>query len=191
VNRIRGEFRTDINTRTAQMKSALKGLLTAQQLEDYGDMPEPERSRWKHWHQWYQWSTLDRIDALVVAGLLVSGGLLLIGLFTRFACVLGALLLLMFYLPTMPLLGIPETFRAEGYPFINKNLIEMLALLTIATTRSGYWVGLDGLAQFLNPFRWGRSRPETHGRYPEVVAMAGGQGRSVPVTPKKASTREI
>ena len=42
--------------------------------------------------------------------------------------------------------GWPESPRAEGhYLWINKNVIEMLALLTLATTRSGRWVGLDGL----------------------------------------------
>ena len=39
---------------------------------------------------------------------------------------------------------------------INKNLIEMLALLTLATTLSGRWLGLDGLLQFFNPRRWRR-----------------------------------
>jgi hypothetical protein len=42
----------------------------------------------------------------------------------------------------------------EGhYYFVNKNLIEMLALLVLATTRSGCWLGLDGLLHRLNPWR--------------------------------------
>jgi hypothetical protein len=45
-----------------------------------------------------------------------------------------------------PLPGLPENPRAEGhYLFINKNTIEMLALLVLATTRSGSWLGLDAL----------------------------------------------
>ena len=35
--------------------------------------------------------------------------------------------------------------------FINKNLIEMIALLALATTRSGEWVGLDGLKRWFRP----------------------------------------
>jgi hypothetical protein len=34
----------------------------------------------------------------------------------------------------------------------------MLALLTLATTRSGRWAGLDALLYYLNPFR--KKRPE-------------------------------
>ena len=51
----------------------------------------------------------------------------------------------MLYLTMMPLPGWPEPARTEGhYLFVNKNLIEMLALLVLATTRSGRWLGLDG-----------------------------------------------
>jgi len=68
--------------------------------------------------------------------------------------VAGALFLLLFFLAMPPFPGWPENPRAEGhYLFINKNIIEMLALLALATTRSGRWVGLDGLVQFLSPRR--------------------------------------
>ena len=86
--------------------------------------------------------------------------MLLLGLVTRLACVAGAAFLLMFFLAMPPLPGWPEGPRTEGhYLFINKNVIEMLALLVLATTRSGRWCGLDGLVQFLNPWRW-RKAPE-------------------------------
>src|SRR5262249_7099628 len=133
ANQIRNDLRADLNSRNTQMKSALKEVLRPEQLLDYGDIKDPSGSRWKHYDRWRDWTLLDWTDALVVVGLLASGGLLLVGLFSRFACVLGAVLLLMFYLPAMPLWGIPESLRNEGYPFINKNIIEMLALLTLAT----------------------------------------------------------
>jgi len=61
----------------------------------------------------------------------------------------------MFFLAMPPLPGWPDSPRAEGhYLFINKNIIEMLALLTLATTASGRWVGLDGLIQVLCPCGW-------------------------------------
>ena len=61
-------------------------------------------------------------------------------------------------MPALPWL--PLNPRAEGdYLFINKNLIELIALLTLATTQSGKWFGLDGFVQFLNPFRWRRRAP--------------------------------
>jgi len=86
-------------------------------------------------------------------GLVTVGLCLLAGVLTRLACVGGAAFLLMFFLAMPPLPGWPESPRAEGhYLFLNKNIIEMLALLALATTRSGRWAGLDGLLQFLNPF---------------------------------------
>jgi hypothetical protein len=52
-----------------------------------------------------------------------------------------------------PFPGLPDNPKAEGhYLFINKNIIEMLALLALATTTSGRWVGLDGLVRAVNPF---------------------------------------
>ena len=56
-------------------------------------------------------------------------------------------------MPALPWL--PESPKAEGhYVFINKNLIETLALLTLATTRSGWWAGVDGLLYCLAPWHW-------------------------------------
>ncbi len=104
-----------------------------------------------------QWKLLDWGDFAVKWGLLIVGGCLLAGFFTRTACVLGALYLLMFYLAMPALPGWPESPRAEGhYLFINKNIIEMLALLALATFRTGKWVGLDGLLGLL----WARRSVE-------------------------------
>jgi uncharacterized membrane protein YphA (DoxX/SURF4 family) len=104
---------------------------------------------------WADWTQQEWLDWLVAFGLCAVGACLLLGLMTRSACVGGALLLLMFYV-TMPALpGVPDNPRAEGhYLFINKNVIEMLALLALATTASGRWAGLDGLVRVLNPVRW-------------------------------------
>ena len=63
---------------------------------------------------------------------------------SRPACVAGALFLLLVYLSMPPFPGLPDNLKAEGHYFIvNKNLIEMLALLTLSTTFSGRWLGLD------------------------------------------------
>jgi uncharacterized membrane protein YphA (DoxX/SURF4 family) len=96
-----------------------------------------------------QWQLIDWSDRIVKYGLIAVGVCLLVGLLTRTACVIGAGFMLLFYVSMPPLLGLPANPRAEGhYLFINKNFIEMLALLALATTRSGRWVGLDGLLQF-------------------------------------------
>src|SRR5262249_11369148 len=106
------------------------------------------------------WNMLDWSDFFVKWGITLTGAFLLLGLLTRTACVVGAYLLLMFFLAMPPLPGSPESPRAEGhYFFINKNIIEMLALLTLATTWSGRWAGLDGLLQLLRRGRW-QNAPE-------------------------------
>jgi uncharacterized membrane protein YphA (DoxX/SURF4 family) len=108
------------------------------------------------------WSMLDWSDFFVKWGITLTGVFLLAGLLTRTACVVGAGLLLMFFLAMPPLPGWPESPRAEGhYLFVNKNIVEMLALLTLATTRSGRWAGLDGLLQFLRPRRWQDAPPSS------------------------------
>jgi uncharacterized membrane protein YphA (DoxX/SURF4 family) len=105
------------------------------------------------------WRMLDWSDAMVKYGITIVGLCLLAGLLTRTACVIGALYLLMFFLAMPPLPGWPESPRVEGhYLFINKNIIEMLALLALATTRSGRWAGLDGLVQFFRPAAWRAER---------------------------------
>src|SRR5262249_32436886 len=97
-----------------------------------------------------KWGLLGWADFLVAWGLTIIGACLLLGLFSRTACVAGALLVLSFYLAMPPWPGLPENPRAEGhYLIVNKNIIEMLALLALATTASGKWAGLDGLFRFL------------------------------------------
>ena len=107
------------------------------------------------------WSRLDWADFLVKWGLLFVGIFLIAGLLTRTTCVVAALFLLSFFLAMPPLPGLPESPRAEGhYLYINKNVIEMLALLALATTRSGRWAGLDGLLQLFRPRAWQVPPPE-------------------------------
>jgi len=98
---------------------------------------------------------LQTLDKMVAWGTLLIGACLLLGLFSRTACLGGAAFLLMLYLAMPPFPWLPDPPRPlEGhYLFVSKNLIEMIALLTLATTRSGRWAGLDALVQFLNPWR--------------------------------------
>jgi uncharacterized membrane protein YphA (DoxX/SURF4 family) len=102
---------------------------------------------------------LDRSDAVVKWSLIVVGIGLIAGCFTRLAALAGAALLLSFYLAMPALPYLPESPKAEGhYVYINKNIIEMIALLALVFLPTGRWAGLDGLLQFLNPFRW--SKPQ-------------------------------
>ncbi|MCS6976952.1 MAG: hypothetical protein NZM31_08105 [Gemmatales bacterium] len=143
VRRLRSELQADLDSQFAAMRSALENTLSGEQ-KAAGMPDQPSPSNWK----------LAVADGVMRWGLLVVGLCLLFGLLTRPAAWIGAVLLFLIYLAMPPLPGVPENPRAEGnYLFVDKNLIEILALLVIASTRSGEWFGLDGLLRFLNPFR--------------------------------------
>ncbi|MBY0523135.1 MAG: DoxX family protein [Gemmataceae bacterium] len=163
ANRVLVDLRKDMDSRTKDMQKELQSVLTAEQKERAGPLAPSAPLHWR------QWTEREWADAIVRYGLTAVGLCLLLGLFTRLACVGGAVFLLMFTLALPALPGLPANPRAEGtYLFINKNIIEMLALLALATTYSGCWVGLDGLVQFLNPFRWRKSPSR-----PAVIRDAG------------------
>ncbi|MDM8004812.1 MAG: DoxX family protein [Phycisphaerae bacterium] len=77
--------------------------------------------------------------------LTIVGVCLILGLFTRLACLGAAGLLAMYYFAMPPLPGVPEGPSEGHYLVINKNLIELVTVLMLATTRVGRWGGLDGL----------------------------------------------
>jgi uncharacterized membrane protein YphA (DoxX/SURF4 family) len=145
VSRIRNELSQGLDGYTKEMKESLRDVLTPEQAQK---PPLPDTTK----PGWMSMTRLDWVDFLVRWSLTIIGACVLLGFFTRLNCVAGALLLLSFYLAVPPLPGLPELFRAEGYPYINKNIVELLALLTLATTRSGRWAGIDGLLYYLNPF---------------------------------------
>lgn len=89
----------------------------------------------------------DKLTAWVITGI---GAGLLLGLFTPICCLAGVGFLAMTWLinPTVPWLSLPP--MTEGNPlFINKNIIEALALLVIAVHPTGRWLGLDALWTWL------------------------------------------
>lgn len=87
--------------------------------------------------------TMDTVTMwfLVGVGACIMGGLL-----TRIACVLAAGFLVMTYLAHPPFPWYPLPPNTEGNPvFINKNVIEAIALLAVASFPTGRWLGLDAL----------------------------------------------
>jgi uncharacterized membrane protein YphA (DoxX/SURF4 family) len=99
----------------------------------------------------------DGVNALTIWSLTGLGVLLIAGLFTRFAAVAGAGMLLSFYLVSPPWPGIPEMPGPEHSMIVNKNFIEALALLAIAVLPTGIWFGVDGM--FRRAFRSPSNRP--------------------------------
>jgi uncharacterized membrane protein YphA (DoxX/SURF4 family) len=134
---IRTELEGELDNRTDLMKKALRELLTYEQRR-MADPPAPAVEQAKGW------AMLPWIDGTVKWALLIIGACLLAGLFSRSACVAGAALLTLFYVSMPALPGLPDSPMTEGhYLLINKNLIELLALAMLATTRPGERYGLD------------------------------------------------
>jgi uncharacterized membrane protein YphA (DoxX/SURF4 family) len=100
------------------------------------------------------------VDFLTRWGLMVVGGCILIGLFTRTACWLAALFLLTTYLAMPAFPWSPTLGPSEGqYLFVNKNAVEMFALCALGCLRTGRWFGADGLLYGLWGLMFG-SEPE-------------------------------
>lgn len=87
-----------------------------------------------------------RMDIVTMWFLVAVGGMIMAGLFTRLACVLAAGFLVTTYLNHPPFPWFPLPPGTEGNPvFVNKNVIECLALLALASMPTGRWLGLDAL----------------------------------------------
>lgn len=132
-----------IRTLDADLKKDAQALLSLEQL-NRGQAPAA-------------WSPQRTADWLTIAGLTCLGLLLIAGLFTRFSAAMAAFMLFSFYMAMPPLPGYPEAPGPEHSLIVNKNLIEVIALLAIAALPTGYWFGLDGL---LHKLLFGRRRSE-------------------------------
>ena len=90
-------------------------------------------------------AVINWTDGLNVAALIIVGLTLTLGLFERIGAVIGIGLLAMYYLahPSFPWF---EQINTEGnYWFVNKNLIEMAALLVIYQLPTAGYFGLKRL----------------------------------------------
>jgi thiosulfate dehydrogenase [quinone] large subunit len=85
------------------------------------------------------------LDIAIPVGLLLVGLSLILGLFTQIGCVGAAVFLTMFYVSAIPLAGMPQPGAEGTYLLVNKNLIELAAVLVVAAFRTGTIAGLDVL----------------------------------------------
>jgi thiosulfate dehydrogenase (quinone) large subunit len=103
----------------------------------------------------FRWLTtrpdlLANADLITMWVLTIVGVCLMLGLFTRLASVIGIGFLLMFYLAAPPWIGYFYAIPSEGsYLLVNKNLVELAALVVILLTGSGRFAGLDRILRRL------------------------------------------
>lgn len=76
-------------------------------------------------------SIISTIDILNIGGLIFVGLTLLLGFKVRWGCMAGIALLALYYLAHPPFPGLPQGPAEGSYWIVNKNLIEMAALLVI------------------------------------------------------------
>lgn len=76
-------------------------------------------------------SVIRIVDTLNIVGLLGVGAALLLGLKIRWAAIGGILLLAFYYLAHPPLPGFDHGFTEGSYWMVNKNLIELAALVVL------------------------------------------------------------
>jgi len=138
VEELRRSLAADLKGQTDRMKAGLEEMLTEPQ-KSVTIPKSPEAATFI--------KTLDLVTICVITG---AGAMLLIGLFTRLACVLAAGFLLLTFLSAPPFPWLPLPPATEGNPiYVNKNLIEFMALLALAGTASGRWLGIDGLLHWM------------------------------------------
>jgi thiosulfate dehydrogenase [quinone] large subunit len=90
-------------------------------------------------------SMVGTIDWLNIAGLVAVGVSLLIGIKVRWGCIAGILLLALYYLAHPPFPGLPQGPAEGSYWIVNKNLIEIAALLVVYQFPLATAFGLESL----------------------------------------------
>ncbi len=129
IQSLRAEVTAPVKALESELQDAASKLLS---LDQMNNSPETK-----------PWTMLKVVDVSTMAGLTVLGLLLLFGFFTRFAAVAAAFMLFNFYLAMPPFPGVPDMPGPEHSFIVNKNLIEIIALLAIAALPTGYWFGID------------------------------------------------
>jgi thiosulfate dehydrogenase [quinone] large subunit len=89
--------------------------------------------------------TMHAVDPIVPLGLLFVGLSLMLGVLTQIGCVGAMTFLAMFYLSQPPFAGMPQTGAEGTYLLVSKNLIELVAVMTVMAFRTGAIAGLDQL----------------------------------------------
>lgn len=83
------------------------------------------------------------VDLLVPLGLLAVGLSLMLGLFTQVGAWGAACFLTLFYLASIPTTGVPMPNAEGAYLLVNKTLVELAAVIVVATFHTGEIAGLD------------------------------------------------
>jgi uncharacterized membrane protein YphA (DoxX/SURF4 family) len=144
VSHMQVEFKAQSDALRAQLGAPLLGADRAK-----GYVSDKDDGRWL-WVVPKSWTLINLIDWSTRWFLLVVGVFLMVGLFSRLSCFAAVVFLLLTVLTQPSLPWVPTPPNSEGnYLVINKNVIELVALLVLMTTRSGRWFGLDAILSWM------------------------------------------
>ncbi len=159
-----------VNEPLSELSAQAQSLATLEQLAA-GPLPRPaEPGAW--------------IDGTIRWGLTGIGLCLVLGLFTPVAAIAAALQLAVFYLASPPWPHLPATAVGGHYLYVDRNLIEMIAVLAIASTATGRWLGLDGLLE-----KWWRRRRVRAGAPKAAPEETAPEGSATLPPPELATPR--
>ncbi|HQK37035.1 MAG TPA: DoxX family membrane protein [Bacteroidales bacterium] len=89
-------------------------------------------------------NVLQVVDFLNMYGLIAIGLGLILGCFTRIATIAGIVLLALYYLSHIPFIGASYALPSDGsYLWVDKTLIELVALAVLYVLPTGRHIGLD------------------------------------------------
>lgn len=140
ISKGRKELSDEYDSQKGAFNSELQKLLTNEQ-KSVVLPPIQKKMGFIHW-----------INLMTIFGITAIGAGLFLGLFTRIACLggIGFLAMTYFTIPPFPWLPVPP-LNEGNYVFVNKNLVEMFAMIVLVTTNSGRWFGLDAILANLLP----------------------------------------
>ncbi len=86
---------------------------------------------------------VSAVDITMSWGLTLIGIALILGLFTRLVSVAAAFFLIMFYLSNPPWIGVQFMAGEGSYMIVNKNLVELAAVMVLLVFPTGVIWGFD------------------------------------------------
>jgi len=141
-----------------------------------------ENSRWI-FADFFHWmaanpAVLRVVDLLNIWGLTLIGLALILGVVTRLASFCGICLLGIYYIANPPFIGIDFGIPTEGhYLFVNKNLIEMMALVIFIVFPARSLLGLDRIILFVKGMRTAKAPSEQQSNQEDEALTNAGLNR--------------
>lgn len=108
-------------------------------------------------------AALQVVDFLNMWGLVLIGLGLIFGCFTRVALLAGIVLLALYYIANPSLITVTPRGAEGNYLFIDKNLVELCALLALMFVPTGKFMGIDGLMANFRSRRRDRGEAQSAG----------------------------